>query len=547
MLSNINSSSKLRDVFFGIGIFFPIFTVAIVVAVQHSWALQSDLALIVMRSQDVGGQTPLVGAFSRYGWSHPGPALFFLLSIPANLFSNPSLAVSLFSLFLKWIPLSASFILIKNKMGVGSSLLFAAFSHIFLLNHREEIWTIWNPTIGLCLFIFLIVMISTYPKSPWTLLLSVIVASVLIQFHIGFVIPTLVIVLISLVYFFLRIFFVLSKKHKLFYVLMSCCAGFIIWLPSLYDQINGTRNFSDLLNFFVFKSEGIDEKVGLINAVRILSHQILPYASWSGRSDMGYVFEAATSSAWWFFLLVAKLLVLAVMLRKKDQKILYALMIVSLMVLISGIAISQSTKPAMPYLFSWVAPISMLWWLFITLGVASIVQRFLLVRPFSDKLLTLLPGIVVFISVIMMSYKIPPSSYEMGATRYLTDKALEYLELENEVGVLHLEGLAGIGFGLTLSLENHGKKVFIEPLFEEKFVYRQRMWGDHRVNRLRPNFTVAVARGKVIFDVLQSKENWEFVDVYDPNFQLDSEGFTPETPFEVVALLVRNNMSIIAD
>jgi hypothetical protein len=315
----------------------------------------------------------------------------------------------------------------------------------------------------------------------------------------------------------------------------------------MYDQISGTRNFSDLLNFFVFKSDGIDEKVGLINAARILSHQILPYASWSGRSDMGDGFEAATSSAWWLFLLVGKLLLLAVILRKKNQKILFALMIVSLMVLISGIAISQSTKPAMPYLFSWVAPISMLWWLFITLGVASIVQRFLLVRPLSDKLLSLLPGIVIFISVFMMSYKIPPNSYEMGATRYLTDKALQYLELENEVGVLHLEGFAGIGFGLTLGLENHGKKVFIEPLFGEKFVYRQRMWGNHRVNRLRPDFTVAVARGKVIFDMLQSEENWEIVDVYDPDFQFDSESFTPETSFEVVALLVRNSMSTIAD
>src|SRR5690606_16795832 len=60
--------------------------VAIVAALTSDHQLAGDWALLELRVRDVGtSDTPLVGPFSRYGWNHPGPLLFWLLAIPYRL------------------------------------------------------------------------------------------------------------------------------------------------------------------------------------------------------------------------------------------------------------------------------------------------------------------------------------------------------------------------------------------------------------------------------------------------------------------------------
>ncbi|MEZ5310015.1 MAG: hypothetical protein R2735_05375 [Microthrixaceae bacterium] len=46
--------------------------------------------LIEMHVRDVPFHLPLVGAYSRFGWSHPGPAQYLLLSVPYRLMAGAS-------------------------------------------------------------------------------------------------------------------------------------------------------------------------------------------------------------------------------------------------------------------------------------------------------------------------------------------------------------------------------------------------------------------------------------------------------------------------
>src|ERR1700745_3196800 len=49
----------------------------------------SDYSAIELRTRAVGTRTtPLVGPFSRYGWSHPGPLLFYALAVPYRLLAE---------------------------------------------------------------------------------------------------------------------------------------------------------------------------------------------------------------------------------------------------------------------------------------------------------------------------------------------------------------------------------------------------------------------------------------------------------------------------
>src|SRR5471030_794226 len=54
-----------------------------------TWHATGDQAVIQLRTLDVGGRhTPLIGPYSRYGWSHPGPALFYALAPILRLFGG---------------------------------------------------------------------------------------------------------------------------------------------------------------------------------------------------------------------------------------------------------------------------------------------------------------------------------------------------------------------------------------------------------------------------------------------------------------------------
>ena len=56
------------------------------VALTRTWLPPSDHALIMLHVRDVGGpDTPLLGAYSRLGWNHPGPLAFWLLALPYRL------------------------------------------------------------------------------------------------------------------------------------------------------------------------------------------------------------------------------------------------------------------------------------------------------------------------------------------------------------------------------------------------------------------------------------------------------------------------------
>ena len=63
----------------------PVF-VLLVRVLLSGWLSSSDWAAIELRTRDVGTwRTPLVGPYSRYGWNHPGPLLFYVLAVPYRM------------------------------------------------------------------------------------------------------------------------------------------------------------------------------------------------------------------------------------------------------------------------------------------------------------------------------------------------------------------------------------------------------------------------------------------------------------------------------
>lgn len=536
------SLNQRRDWLVGLLIFAPIFIAAAIAVFRYPLPLQGDMALQILKAQDVGSHTPLLGAYSRYGWSHPGPALSFLLSIPAKVFSNPSLAVSLFALLIKWIPLSASFVLVKQTFNRNIAFLFGAFTYVFLFYHREGVGTIWNPTVGLSLFIFLIVITITRPKKIWMLPVALIIASLLIQFHVGFVIPTIALVVIITSQSISVIKSSIGSRTLLACTSLGATGVGLIWLPPFLDQINGSRNVSHLFQFFTSSTENEGQKVGIAGAIRILSHQLLPISAWNGEPDMEIMtMESKTFSALWLTALICISIVTLAYLRRNKSPFSGALGIVLFMIGVSILTVAQASRPSIPYLFGWVAPIAMLFWFVVSTLVFSVLHSVKLLsgRRVNAYVLSLCMSVIIF--SVAMPQQTPKHLFEMESTKRLSAIAEEFLKDEGHVGILHTEPFAGIGFGLTMELERIGKTVLVEPLPGEIPRHRERMWGKHRVNGEVPDLTIAAARGAIISEMLLSPENWQLIDTYDPMNLASTNSFDAQTPEQVVALLVRDN------
>ena len=67
-----------------------------VLLIKHGYATASDISIIELHVRDVFTRhTPLVGPYSRFGWNHPGPALYYVLAIPYWLSGRSSSGLAL--------------------------------------------------------------------------------------------------------------------------------------------------------------------------------------------------------------------------------------------------------------------------------------------------------------------------------------------------------------------------------------------------------------------------------------------------------------------
>ena len=64
-------------------------SIGAIAVILGDWRPVGDIALTTLRIDDVGGSnTPLLGAWSRWGWAHPGPLMFWLLAVPASVLGD---------------------------------------------------------------------------------------------------------------------------------------------------------------------------------------------------------------------------------------------------------------------------------------------------------------------------------------------------------------------------------------------------------------------------------------------------------------------------
>ncbi len=80
----------------------------------------ADQALIELQIRDIGHHAVLLGPYSRFGWFHPGPLLYYLLWLPYRVTGSAAVSLVLAALTLNaTVVVAIGFV--ARKAGLHSS------------------------------------------------------------------------------------------------------------------------------------------------------------------------------------------------------------------------------------------------------------------------------------------------------------------------------------------------------------------------------------------------------------------------------------------
>ena len=163
--------------------------VALVVGVGRAYTAFGDQAVMELHTRDVGHHPVLLGLFSRDNWSHPGPALFYLLAVPYRLVAGSSIGLSLGALAINGASIAGMALVAKRRQGtplllctlVGCAFVVRAAGPDFL----ADVWNPYIPVLPFGLLLFLTWAMTCGER--WALPAAAGVASFCAQTHVGYV------------------------------------------------------------------------------------------------------------------------------------------------------------------------------------------------------------------------------------------------------------------------------------------------------------------------------------------------------------------------
>lgn len=213
---------------------------------NHRYAIFGDQAYFELHVRDIGHHPVQVGPFSRYGWSHPGPAMYYLLAPMYYLLGDASQSFAITTLTVNAGCVVAIALLVRRRVGTPSMLWTLAVLAVYLrvagpLFVRDS----WNPNLPvlpLALLVFL--AWSACYGARWGVPFGAAIASFCVQSHIGFLIAVLGVAAVPVVLLAWRL---LRRQTRIGGVLsrwwlpllLGLVVTVVMWLPPVSQQLTG--------------------------------------------------------------------------------------------------------------------------------------------------------------------------------------------------------------------------------------------------------------------------------------------------------------------
>lgn len=288
------------------------FVRAIVVAWNGDYLPVGDSAIIDLRVRDVWtGAFPLTGAYSRYGWSHPGPLLHWMLAALSKPMGGAPWSVLVAAVLLQ---AGAIVWLARLAWKVGRLPTLTLWMCIVMLAYAGTgswmLVEVWNPYVAFPFFaLFLLHTWLIFRGDASRLVGAVVVGTLLVQSHIGYaplVVPLLA-VGIAVVWRDAR-----RRSSSLWAtstVRWAALVGLVLWLPPLVEGLLRPPGNLVRLASATANGNGSDPAVGLRSGTELLAAAVRPWPSWlGGVAPLENRWAAGTTSTWLWFVPLALIL-----------------------------------------------------------------------------------------------------------------------------------------------------------------------------------------------------------------------------------------------
>lgn len=317
-----------------------------------------DLAITDLAVRDVSrGHLTLLGPYSRYGWNHPGPAMFVLMAPFQWLSGGAAWGTILGANALKALGLGLS---LREGERLGGRVLAVVVAVVLALAlaplGAEFAIDPWNPWIAVVYLPATVLgtasVLSGHRRALLPLVFS---ASVMTQSHVGFVPIVGVIGLTALALVAVdrttrrR---VLGAGRWTSALIGSAVLGFVFWVGPAWDAAFGRGNVQAMYRYFT--SPNAEELVGNRRALGLVAVEFHPVPPWLGGANPkgvidGTLLPAAIGWAVVAAAFVAAALAVAVVVRRVEIRATALLVVATSVAALASLP--RVTMPVRSYLF----------------------------------------------------------------------------------------------------------------------------------------------------------------------------------------------------
>lgn len=148
----------------------------------------SDLALIELGAHDALRRPVLIGPFSRFGWNHPGPLLFYMLALPYRLTGSSAAPLGLGAFLCNAGALVALAVVVRRRSGaLPATLVVLAAALVLRTGGTGFAANPWNPYVAVIPFMLLVVLAwEMTAGTRWAIPAGAALGTFLVQTHVGY-------------------------------------------------------------------------------------------------------------------------------------------------------------------------------------------------------------------------------------------------------------------------------------------------------------------------------------------------------------------------
>jgi hypothetical protein len=360
---------------------------------RRGWHPAGDIALETLRIGDVGGRhTPLVGVYSRFGWSHPGPALFWVLAPFRWLLGNTGVLLGVG--IINAAAIAGALVLARRRGGLTLALLTGVVVLLLVEGLGSDLlvnpWNPWVPVLPFLTYLFLAWSVAQrdFNTLPWL----VGVGSFAMQVHIGYapLVIGLGVVAVALALFSRAGTPATGSASRA--ALIATVVGVVLWLPPLVQQVTGhPGNLGDIISYFRHPAVAA---AGWRTGFGMMGEELGPHLPWIAGHDTISLGTVATSSTIPALALLVASTALAVVAARRGTRSAFVLaVLVDVATALGVVAGSRVEGLVSPYLVRW-------WWV-IAAGVWLSIGWSLLSLSAHTRVATVAVAVVTAAAVVL--------------------------------------------------------------------------------------------------------------------------------------------------